>query len=295
VSPLRSMTGYGAAAVETSALRAAVTIRSLNHRFLELGLSLSRRVASLEPEVKALVQSRVSRGKVDVGLKASFPGSGESSVAVVPAVVAGAVQALREARQRHGLAGEVSVSDIARFPGAFEVVETSESLDEDRKRGVLGLIDEALQGLEAMRRSEGERLCQELELRLAAIEAAAERVEALSAEGKAHRRDTLLARVRDLASELGADEARLYAEVVRTADRLDVSEEVQRLRSHVSLARELLGSDAPAGKRLDFVAQELAREANTIGSKAAFAPLVQEVVALKGEIEKLREQVQNVE
>ncbi len=295
MSPLRSMTGYGAAAAETDAVRAAVAIRSLNHRFLEVGLSLSRRVAALEPEVKGLVQARLQRGKIEVSVKASFPGSGEVSVVASDAVIASAVRTLRSVREQHRLSGDVTVSDIARFPGAFEVVETAESLDEGRRRSVLTLVEEALDGLDCMRRAEGERLAVELTQRLAAIEAAAGRVEALSAEGKAARLDTLLARVRELAAELGLEDARLYQEVVRMSDRLDVSEEVQRLRSHVAMARELLASADPAGKRFDFVTQELAREANTIGSKAAYAPLLQEVVALKGEIEKLREQVQNVE
>ncbi len=295
MSPLRSMTGYGAAGAESEAMRAAVTIRSLNHRFLEIGVNVSRRAAALEPDIKALVQGRVSRGKVDVAVKASFPSSGDASVAPVEAVIAGAVAALRDVRARHGLTGEVSVSDIARFPGAFESVEATDGLDDERKGVVLALIEEALAGLDGMRRAEGARLGTELLERLAAIEAAAARVEALSAEGKSSRRDALLAKIRELAAEVGADDPRVLAEVVKTADRLDVSEEVQRLRSHVALARELIGGETPAGKRLDFVSQELAREANTIGSKAAYAPLVQEVVALKGEIEKLREQVQNVE
>jgi uncharacterized protein (TIGR00255 family) len=295
MSPLRSMTGYGSAATESDGLRAAVSVRSLNHRFLEVGLNLSRRVAALEPELKGLVQARLARGKVDVALKASFPEAAD--VAVVPArgVIAGAIKALREARDEHGLSGDVQVSDVARFPGAFEVVEVAETLDEGRKRSVMDLVASALDGLEAMRRAEGERLARELSQRLAAIEGAADRVERLSAEGKSARRDALLAKARELAAELGLEDARLYQEVVRLADRLDVSEEVQRLRSHVTMARELLVEEAPQGKRLDFVAQELAREANTIGSKAAYAPLIQEVVALKAEIEKLREQVQNVE
>jgi uncharacterized protein (TIGR00255 family) len=289
------MTGFGAAAAESDALRAAVTIRSLNHRFLEIGVSLSRRAAALEPEVKGLVQKSLSRGKVDVAVKASFGGAAETAVTPVDAVVAGAVSALRDLRQRYALSGDVTVSDIARFPGAFEAVEPDDALDEARRRTLLGLVAQALEGLETMRAGEGERLAAELHKHLAAIEAAAARVEALSAEGKASRREALLARVRELAAELGLDDARVLAEVVRAADRLDVAEEVQRLRSHVALARELLAAEAPSGKRLDFVTQELAREANTIGSKAAYAPLVQEVVTLKGEIEKLREQVQNVE
>jgi uncharacterized protein (TIGR00255 family) len=295
MSPLRSMTGYGSAATETDALRAAVSVRSLNHRFLEVGLSLSRRVAALEPELKSLVQARLARGKVDVALKAAFPECAD--VVIVPAggVIAGAVKALRAVRDEHGLAGDVQVSDIARFPGAFEAVEAAETLDEARKRALLELVTSALDALEAMRRAEGERLACELAERLDAIAAAAGCVEALSAAGKAARRDALLGKARELAGELGLEDVRVYQEVVRLADRLDVSEEIQRLRSHVTMARELLKEHAPQGKRLDFVAQELAREANTIGSKAAYAPLIHEVVGLKAEIEKLREQVQNVE
>lgn len=295
MSPLRSMTGYGAAAAESDALRAAVTVRSLNHRFLEVAVNLPRRVAALELEVKGLVQARLTRGKVDLSLRALFPEASDVVVVPAQAVIAGAVKALRTARHDHALSGDVQVSDIARFPGAFEVVEGAEALDPERKRRVMELVASALDGLEAMRRAEGSRLATELEQRLDAIEAAALRVEALSAAGKAARRDALLSKGRELIGELGLEEARLYQEVVRLADRLDVSEEVQRLRSHVALARELMAGEEPQGKRLDFVTQELAREANTIGSKAAYAPLVQEVVMLKAEIEKLREQVQNIE
>ena len=139
----------------------------------------------------------------------------------------------------------MTISDIARFPGAFEVVESAESLDDARRRSVLILVEEALDGLDAMRRAEGERLGPELTQRLAAIESAAARVETLSGEGKTSRRETLLVKVRELASDLGLEDARVYQEVVRSADRLDVSEEVQRLRSHVAMARELLASAAP--------------------------------------------------
>jgi uncharacterized protein (TIGR00255 family) len=295
MSPLRSMTGYGSAAAESDALRAAVTVRSLNHRFLEVAVNLPRRVAALELEVKGLVQARLTRGKVDLSLKATFPEATDVVVVPAQAVIAGAVKALRDARHDHALSGDVQVSDIARFPGAFEVVEAAEVLDPERKRRVIELVASALDGLEAMRRAEGSRLATELQALLSAIEAAALRVEALSGAGKAARRDSLLSKGRELIGELGLEESRLYQEIVRLADRLDVSEEVQRLRSHVAMARELIAGEEPQGKRLDFVTQELAREANTIGSKAAYAPLVQEVVMLKAEIEKLREQVQNVE
>jgi uncharacterized protein (TIGR00255 family) len=146
-----------------------------------------------------------------------------------------------------------------------------------------------------MRRAEGGHLEADLRRGLDAVEAAAARIETVSAAGQAERRAALLAKGRELCAELGLEDGRLYQEVVRLVDRHDVAEELQRLRSHVAQARELLGTDVPSGKRLDFLAQELAREANTLGSKAVSAAMVQEVVALKSEIERVREQVQNVE
>jgi len=289
------MTGYGAASAETAAMRASVAIRSLNHRYLEISSSLSRRVASLEPEVKALVQSRVRRGKVEVVVRAAFVDGGGDVVAASPQVVAGLVRTLREIRSEHALAGEVAVADVARFPGALELVEAPGGPGEAARRGLLGLVAQALDGLESMRVAEGARLADELGQRISAIEAATCRIEALSDASRAARREALVEKARSLCAELGLDDARLYQEIVRLVDRNDVTEELVRLRSHLAQARALLGADEPSGKRLDFLAQELMREANTIGSKAASAPLVQEVVALKTDVERLREQVQNVE
>jgi uncharacterized protein (TIGR00255 family) len=292
---IRSMTGYGAASAETDDLRASVTARSLNHRYLDIALSLSRRVASLEPDVKSLVQSRVKRGKVEVAVRAAFADTGADGVAPVPGVVAGLVQALREIRSSYGLAGDVEVADVARFPGALELVEGSSALDETGRKAVLSLVERALDDLESMRRAEGERLAVDLGERLSAIESATSRIESLAASGRAARCEALLEKVRAACADLGLDDARMYQEVVRLVDRSDVAEELQRLRSHLAQTRSLMAGGEPSGKRLDFLAQELIREANTIGSKAASAAMIQEVVALKAEIERLREQVQNVE
>jgi uncharacterized protein (TIGR00255 family) len=184
---------------------------------------------------------------------------------------------------------------VARFPGAVEVLDGDTSVDEAATREIVSSLQQALAGLDGMRRAEGAHLEADLRRALDAVEAAAARIETLSAAGRAERRDAVLARARELSAELGLDDGRLYQEVVRLLDRHDVAEELQRLRSHVAQARGLLSADAPCGKRLDFLAQELAREANTLGSKAASAEMVQEVVALKSEVERVREQVQNVE
>lgn len=293
---IRSMTGYGAAAVESEALRAVVTVRSLNHRYLDLALHLPRRLHPLEPEIKRLVQERIHRGRVEVSVQASLPDdAAEAPVIASRPLIEGLVRALRRIQDEHGLAGEVQVSDIARFPGALEVMEAPAGPDGPRSREVLSVLQRALDDLEGMRRSEGDLLEKALLASLDGIEEGAARIEALSEAGKEARRASLQEKVGALCGELGLEDKRLYQEVVRLVDRYDVAEEVQRLRSHVAQAREMLSTSSPCGKRLDFLAQEMAREANTAGSKASSSALVQEVVRLKGEIEKLREQVQNVE
>jgi uncharacterized protein (TIGR00255 family) len=291
---IRSMTGYGAAALENDTLRASVAVRSLNHRFLELAVHLPRRLSPLEPEIKGLLQSRVKRGRVELTLQATLT-RGEGERVVVSGALAGALaRALRELQTEHRLDGGVSISDVARFPGVLEVAEAGESLEAIRAP-LLELVAHALESLEAMRRAEGESLARDLASGIGEAAAALERLGDLSEAGKAERRATLCVRLRELTAELGLDDARLYQEVVRQVERGDVSEELQRLRSHLRQFRELLESQEPAGKRLDFLTQELMREANTLGSKSPSAALVVEVVSLKDRIERLREQVQNVE
>jgi uncharacterized protein (TIGR00255 family) len=292
---IRSMTGYGAATEETESLRATVSVRSLNHRYLDLTVHLSRRLQSLEGDIKRAVQQRISRGRVELSLQATL-GAEETEVQVAARpMVAGLVKALRQVQAEHALAGDVTLSDVARFPGALEVLDPPAGALEAHRSALLGLVDQALEGLERMRAAEGHHVQRDLETALGAIAALADRLEELTRSGQEARRATLLEKARGLAQELGLDEPRLYQEIARLVDRHDVMEEVQRLRSHLAQARATLAETGPSGKRLDFLAQELAREANTIGSKAATAQVVQEVVGLKCEIERFREQVQNVE
>jgi uncharacterized protein (TIGR00255 family) len=292
---IRSMTGYGAAAAQTEALKAAVTVRSLNHRYLDVSVHVSRRLQALESDIKRVVQERISRGRVELAVHAAFTRDEEGVVVAPRPIVGGLVRALRQIKAEHALSGEVAVADVARFPGALEVVEGADSLDDERRHELLAVVSQALDGLQGMRDTEGAHLQQDLLGLLAAIDGAAARIAAGTEAGKSVRRDTLVEKVRTACQELSLDDARLYQEVVRLVDRHDVAEEVQRLRSHVAQARQALEAPGPSGKRLDFLAQEMAREANTMGSKAVSSEVVQEVVALKTEIERLREQVQNVE
>jgi uncharacterized protein (TIGR00255 family) len=290
------MTGYGSAAVEEGSLRGSVTARSLNHRFLDVTLHLPRRLQGLELELRERVARSVARGRVEVAIQ--LVACEASDEAVVPSrpLVASLVRALRDMQNEFGLEGGVAVSDLVRFPGALERVEEMRPLPGPVRDAVLALLEQALEGLDGMRRAEGERLRGALEGMLHAIDEATERIEARSAASREERREALRERLLALVGDLGLDEARLYQEAVRAVERHDVAEEVHRLHGHAASARELLAAEGEApGKRLDFLAQELMREANTVGSKVQDGAAIREVVELKAAIERLREQVQNVE
>jgi uncharacterized protein (TIGR00255 family) len=292
---IRSMTGYGAASSATEALRAAVTARALNHRFLEVVCHMPRRLAPIEHEIRDLVGRKLGRGRVEIAVQAHGGAAAATPVVVSRPLVSALVHSLRDLQAEFGLEGGVTVTDVVRFPGAVEVPEELASADDEMRACVLALAEEALATLIRMREAEGARLHHDLLAGLAAIESSADRIESLSAEGREQKRVALVEKLKGLQIDLGLDEARLFAEVARAVERHDVAEEVQRLRSHVVMARTLMGADEPSGKRLDFLAQELMREANTVGSKSASALLTQEVVALKSGVERFREQVQNVE
>jgi uncharacterized protein (TIGR00255 family) len=293
---IRSMTGFAAAALEEVSLRASVSVRALNHRFFDLTLHLPPRLSALEGDARERVKAAVGRGRIEVSLQAALPhATGEAVVASRP-LIASLVRTLRDMQNEFGLDGGVSVADLVRFPGALERIEGPVALDDGVRSALAGLLDRALAALESTRRAEGERLRIDLERALEAIEQVCARLEARWAATREPRTLALVERARALVAELGLEDARLYQEAVRAVERHDVSEELQRLRSHAAAARELLGGDgAPAGKQLDFLAQELMREANTVGSKAQDAEAIRDVVALKTEIERFREQVQNVE
>jgi len=289
------MTGFGTASLQAEDLEASATVRCVNHRFLDLGVHLSRRLASLEPDVRRAVQARLQRGKVEVSLTARFAHEKGEGVRAAEPLVTSLVTTLRGLKETHRLAGDVSVSDLARFPGVIEALDAPAELSEERRLRLLELLGQALERVLAMSRAEGENLKRELASCLDQVAAAVSRIEALSEGSKAERTAALTGKVREIAAAGSLDEGRLHQEVVRLVERSEVSEELVRLRSHVSQCREALAEAGPSGRRLDFLAQELGREANTIGSKAASAALIQEVVGLKSVIERFREQVQNVE
>jgi uncharacterized protein (TIGR00255 family) len=292
---IRSMTGFGAAAASSESFRAAATVRSLNHRFLDVAIHLPRHLQPAEADLRRLIQSRIERGRVEVSIQVTSMAGKAGSVSVSPSLAAGVVAALRAIEADHGLAGSPSAAEVARFPGVLEIAEPVPEVEDAGRRDVAELLGRALEALLVMKAAEGRHLEAEIARLLDSVAAATDRIEVRSEASRSARREQLLEKLRVLAAELALDEGRLYQEVVRQVERQDVTEEIQRLRSHVAHARDLIGAEGPCGKSLDFLAQEMAREANTVGAKSSDAALVQELVGLKGEIEKLREQVHNVE
>jgi uncharacterized protein (TIGR00255 family) len=290
---IRSMTGFGAGRGSAGGEDVDVEIRSVNHKYAEVKVRLPRELAALEQEVVRAVKERLARGGIDVSVRRSTPGGG-----VVPrvdvAVAEAYARAFQEIQARLGLPGALSLSDVLAAEGVVRLEERAVDLDaagEALRRAVAASLD----ALVAMRAREGEALARDLSTRLGSVEAAFGRVAELSPQVVEHYRARLEERIAELTRGVPLDPARLVQEVALFADRTDVAEEITRLRSHVAQVRHLLASAEPAGRKLDFLVQEMHREVNTIGSKSQSAELASLVVGLKAEIERMREQVQNVE
>jgi uncharacterized protein (TIGR00255 family) len=287
------MTGFGAGHGAAGGEELDVEVRSVNHKFCEVKVRLPRELAALELEVAKAVKERLARGGVEVAVRR--PGNGAGLAPRVDVALAESyARAFRELQDRLGLGGGVTLAEVLAADGVVRLDERTVSVDAAREalRAALGA---GLDALCEMRAREGEALARDVEARLALVEDGVGRVAALAPQVVEHHRARLAERVAELTRGVPLDPARLAQEVALLADRTDVTEELTRLRSHVAQARALLGQDEPAGRKLDFLVQEMHREVNTIGSKAQSAEIAALVVSLKAEIERMREQVQNVE
>jgi len=294
---IHSMTGFGRAKGEAAGVTIEVEARSVNHRHLDLRIRLPQSLSERESSLRQHVQSALSRGKVDVVVSLVAEGAG-STLEIDEEMAAGYVEASRRLQREYALEGALDVSSLMGLPGVTRLVETV--ADAESLYGPAGeAVATAIEALISMRATEGAALASELEGRLATIDELSARFEARAEEVVEVARQRLRKRAEQIQRDVGIlDEARLHQEIVIAADRLDITEELVRLRSHVEQFRETLasaGPGAPVGRRLDFLLQELGREANTVGSKASDAPLAQDVVELKTELERIREQVQNIE
>lgn len=296
---IRSMTGFGAAERDTSAGRLAVEVRTVNHRFLNLNVRLPRSIDRMEPQVRDALRPFVRRGHVNVTVRVGpVDDQGLRAAPPVRADLARARQylaALARIRDDLGLAGEVTLADLLRF-GDILVAEEEAGPDVGPE-DLAALVTEAGAEMARMREDEGRSLAADMEERLRALEASIDAVRVRAPERLAAERERLRAAVAELADGIQIDEGRLAQEIAILAERWDVAEEIVRLESHVRLFRELMdeAAEEPVGKRLAFLVQEMNRETNTIGSKANDAVVEHRVVEIKNEIERLREQVENVE
>ena len=290
---IRSMTGFGAAEGRVGSSRVTVELRSVNHRFFNPTIKLPGAFARWEGEVREALRKQVARGHVTVFARAERDETRGSSIDEVK--FAQHVAQLRELQQRFALGGELDIGTVLRMPEVFAVGEQEE--DTGTAGELVAIVEEAARALTAMREQEGGRLAAFLDERIAVIEKAVARLAERAPQRLVEQRDRLRAAVQDLAGGIALDDARLAQEIAVLADRMDVSEELDRFQSHIHAFRAALGEGAPdgVGKRLGFLLQELLREANTTGSKASDAAMLQDVVAIKEELERIREQVENLE
>ena len=292
---MKSMTGFGRGAANGEEFTVAVEIKTVNNRYLDIHLRVSQELSAIETIIRRRVGARLSRGRVDLNI--NFERTGSTTYEVNKPLIAGYVSAIREIQEHFGLPGEIDVNSIARLPGAL--TPARDGLNDVNVGGLERALDEALDNLERMRASEGAALAAEMRVRVAKIEAEVPVIEAAATGLVDVYRQRLQKRIGELITRGGQtielDAGRLAQEVAYLADRSDITEELARLRSHLEQFRSAIDAEGEVGKRLDFLLQELNREANTVLSKATEVSIKDAALAIKAEVEKLREQVQNVE
>lgn len=289
------MTGFGTAEGPVGGTRVSVELRSVNHRFFNPNLKLPSALSRFEGEVRESIRQRVARGHVTVS--ARVVRESEAAALIDEARFAAAAAALKALQERHGLGGAVDVATVLRMPDILQMTRDDAGLDTATVEELLAVVEAAVTALQAMRAAEGARLAQVIGERLTLVEQAVGRIAVRAPERVVAQRDRLRENVEKLAGGIAVDPQRLAQEIAILADRLDVGEELDRFASHIAAFREAMASKTGdgVGKRLGFLLQEMLREANTTGSKANDAAMLQDVVAIKEELERIREQVENVE
>ena len=291
---VKSMTGYGRARQTLNGRDITVEVRSVNNRYLDCTVKVPRTYIFAEDSVKARVQKAVSRGTVDVFITIDAAAADETVVAVNEPLARGYYEALTRLKDMFSLEDGLNAVTLAKFPDVLTVTKAEEDL-ESVAADICAVLDEALAAYNAMRTVEGGKLREDIAGRADTIEAVVGKVEERSPQTVAAYREKLLARMQEVLQSTAIDESRILTEAAIFADKIAVDEETVRLRSHLSQLRTMLESDQPIGRKLDFLIQEVNRECNTIGSKCNDLTIAQDVVNMKAEVEKIREQVQNIE
>ena len=291
---IKSMTGYGRAVGVFADKQITVELRSVNNRYLDCAVKLPRLCAFCEDAVKQAVKQSVTRGKADVFVTVNMTQSSDVSIGLNKPVLEGYLAAMKVMADSYPVRDDISVSTLSRLPDVF-TVEKAEQDEDELKAQLLGVVAEALGNYDAMRRTEGEALARDLSAKVDFILEKVAFVEQRSPQTVAEYRQKLLARMREVLDTVAVDEARILTEAAIFADEVAVDEETVRLRSHLDQLRAMLGSKEPIGRKLDFLMQEINRETNTIGSKCSDLEIARVVVDIKAELEKIREQIQNIE
>ena len=291
---VKSMTGYGSAKGQAEGLEISVELKSVNNRFLDTAVRLPRSFLFAEDAVKSAVQSHISRGKVDVFVTVDSASAGNMTVKVNEPLLRGYIDALRHISEEYSLENDLTALSVSRFPDVLSV-EKSDMDAEAIAAAIVSVTEQALCDFDAMRLREGEKLRDDVLNRLDTVDTLVSAVEREAPNTVAKYRSRLEQKMTEVLGTAGIDESRILAEAAIFADHIAVDEETVRLRSHMSQLRTMINGSTPTGKRIDFLMQEFNREANTIGSKCQNSDIAHIVVDLKSEIEKIREQIQNIE
>ena len=292
---MRSMTGFAAATADDARGTVSVTIRAVNHRFLDLQLRMPPALADLEPRVRAVLQRQLARGRVEVQTTLQPRAGIAPAVELNEGFVSAVTAAIETARQAGLVQGALTPGDLLRLPQALSIRERAVEAEPGWADLVEDVVTRAVAALDEMRTREGALLRQDLSARKGALAGRIDQIVAAADAGRAQLEHRLLERAREMSATLPIDQAALSQEVVRAAQRSDIAEEVTRFRAHLEHWDALTDADEPCGRKLDFLLQEMNREVNTIGSKADGLQVSEHIIDVKAELERMREQVQNVE
>ncbi len=291
---IKSMTGYGSAKGDAAGFEVSVELKSVNNRYLETSVRLPRSFLFAEEAVKNTVARHITRGKVDVFLTINAAAVSDVTVAVNEPLLKGYVEAVKRAAEEYGLPNDLTASSAVRFPDVL-YVERNELDAEALTEGICAVVDKALSDFDAMRLREGEKLMEDVLSRLQTIDRYVSTIEKEAPATAQRYRERLEQKMKEVLSGTGIDQDRILAEAAIFADHIAVDEETVRLRSHMAQLDGMIRGESPVGRKIDFLVQEFNREANTIGSKCQNSDIAHTVVDLKSEIEKIREQIQNIE
>ena len=291
---IKSMTGFGRGTVDEDGIGFVIEIKSVNHRYLDLSIKMPRSLNSLEDKIKKIIIKKVSRGKIDVFITQN-KAFNQNEIASLNTVLADSyIKCLQDIKERYKLIDDISVSLIAKFPDVVQLQQQETDIDKVWEV-LVSPLNNAVDDLVAMRIVEGEKLKEDIFNRCELIGAYVTKVEGKASTVVVNYREKLNIRIKELLKNIPIDENRIATEVAIYADKASIDEEIVRLRSHLSQVSEALALNEPVGRKLDFIVQEMNREANTIASKADDLDIVNFTLNIKSEIEKIREQIQNIE